>query len=623
MNCTRITTQILIAVLYVFAINDSSGQSTAALLKKIESNTKKDSIQVELLIDYCVTNTFANSEKNLEFAKKAYSISNEINYRLGKIRSLNCIGNYYYQQAIYDKATYYYTNALKTSEQTNDVPNIVIGKSNLASIYNRTNQQQKALVLFKEADEALVKNGLENSQNRAAILTNIGGVYSSLKQHKAAIGYHQKTLSICEKMKIPFGIAIATVNIGEEYVSLKDYQKAEVYLNRSKSISEKEGYENFLGQIYKNLGIVYWSNHSKSKGIAYLEKAMLVSEKVNEQNELLKTAEILQQYYADNNDYKKAYAISLKTIALNNSINGIEKQKTITETNTKYETEKKEIQIKSLQKDQKIAVLNNQTQRNLIVILGILFVSILLIIYILFNRFKIKKQNEHLKTKLAEAEKTIIAEKKAVQSELKAFKSQMNPHFFYNALNTVQSYILSNDKKMAIGYLSKFSSLTRAILEMTEKETISVAEEIKTLELYLDIEKARFNDDFNFNIKTENISDKEQTKIPSMLLQPFVENAVKHGLLHKEGTKRLDIHFTIENEILLINISDNGIGREKSGALNTIKNKSHKSFATEAIQNRIDILNKTRKNPINLDYIDKKNSKEQAAGTTVNIKIPL
>ncbi len=623
MNYARITTQILIVFFSFLFVNNAAGQPTDLLLKKIENYKKRDSVKVELLVDYCVANTFSNSDKNLEYAKNALAISNEINYGLGKIRSLNCIGNYYYQQAIYDKATYYYTNALKTSEETNDVPNIVIGKSNLASIYNRTNQQQKALVLFKEADETLVKNGLANSQNRAAILTNIGGVYSSLKQHEAAIGYHQKTLSICEQMKIPFGIAIATVNIGEEYVSLKAYKKAEVYLNQSKAISEKEGYENFLGQIYKNLGIVYWSNHSKSKAIAYLEKAMTVSEKVNEQNELLKTAEILQQYYADNNDYKKAYATSLKALALNKSINGVEKQKTITETNTKYETEKKEIQIKSLQKDKKIAALNSQSQRNLILILAILFVSVLLIIYFLFNRFKIKKQNEYLKTKLVEAEKTILAEKKAAQSELKAFKSQMNPHFFYNALNTVQSYILSNDKKMAIGYLSKFSSLTRSILEMTEKETVSIAEEIKTLALYLDIEKARFNEDFEFEITTENIPDTEQTKIPSMFLQPFVENAVKHGLLHKEGTKKLTVHFSIKNEILEIKIADNGIGREKSGALNAIKNKNHKSFATEAMQNRIDILNRTRKKPIKLDYTDKKNTKEQAIGTVVNIEIPL
>lgn len=427
---------------------------------------------------------------------------------------------------------------------------------------------------------------------------------------------------MCKKLKIPFGIAISSLNIGEEYVSLKEYKKAEFYLEKSKEISEKESYNNFLGPIYKNLGIIYWHTNTKDKAITFLEKSILVSEKINEQNQLLQTTRILHQYYAKNNNLKKAYETSLKLIDLNKSVNGVDKQKAIAEINTKYETEKKEIQINLLKKDQKIAKLSSEKQRNLIFIIIFLFVSALASIYILFNRYKMKKHNESLQAKLIEAEKIIIAEKKSHQSELKAFKSQMNPHFFYNALNTVQSYILSNDKKLAISYLSKFSTLTRSILEMTEKESISIADEIKTLELYLDIEKARFNEDFEFEIKTKSIDDIEQTKIPSMFLQPYVENAVKHGLLHKEGTKKLAVHFIIENKVLFITIDDNGIGREKSGELNAIKNRNHTSFATEAMQNRIDILNKTRLKPIKLSYVDKKNPYGQASGTIVNIEIP-
>jgi tetratricopeptide (TPR) repeat protein len=559
----------------------------------------------------------------LKFSLQAYTISKEIKYRVGQIRALNCLGNYYYQQAIYDKATSYYTAALKISENSNDAQNTVIGKSNLASIYNRTNQQEKALLLFKEADAILIKEGLANSQNRAAILTNIGGVYSSLEKHKQAIVYHKKTLALCEKLKIPFGIAIATVNIGEEYVSLKNYSKAATYLEQSRIISEKEGYDNFLGQIYKNLGVIYWQNKDKNQAIAFLEKAVFVSEKINEQNELLKITQILNRYYAENNDFKKAYATSLKTLELNNNINGIEKQKSITEINTKYETEKKEIQIKSLKKDKEIASLTNEKQKNFLIIISLLFVSILFTVFVLFNRYKIKKQNESLKSKLEEAEKTILAEKKASLSELKAFKSQMNPHFFYNALNTIQSYILSNDKKLAISYLSKFSLLTRSILEMTEKESISVSEEIKTLALYLDIEKARFNEDFIYNITTANSEHLDMIQIPTLFLQPYVENAVKHGLLHKEGTKKLDIQFEIQSELLRITIDDNGIGRQKSAALNTIKNKHHTSFATNAMEHRIEILNKTKTNKITVQFVDKVNTAHQSIGTTVLIKIPL
>uniref|UniRef100_UPI00404A163A tetratricopeptide repeat-containing sensor histidine kinase n=1 Tax=Flavobacterium sp. TaxID=239 RepID=UPI00404A163A len=622
MNQNRILPKFIFILVFCYSVL-SLAQASPELLKKIQNHSNKDSVKVELLIDYCVANTFSNTEKNLEFANEAFTISKNIKYKTGQIRALNCLGNYYYQQAIYDKATNYYTNALKISESSNDISNIIIGKSNLASIYNRTNQQEKALVLFKEADSILIKAGLQNSQNRAAILTNIGGVYSSLKKHKEAIEYHKKTLSMCETMKIPFGIAIATLNIGEEFVNLKDYSKAAIYLEKSKKISEEHAYSNFLGPIYKNLGIIYWNKNQKKEAIASLEKAIIVSEKINGQNELLKATSILHGYYAENKDYKNAYLTSLKTLKVNNNVNGIEKQKAITEINTKYETQKKEIQIASLQKDKKIANLHNEKQQNLMLILVFLFFSILSTIYVLFNRYKIKQQNKLLREKLLEAEKTIEAEKKAYKSELKAFKSQMNPHFFYNALNTIQSYILSNDKKLAISYLSKFSVLTRSILEMTEKDYISIAEEIKTLELYLEIEKARFNDDFEFEINTKNITDLERLKIPTLFLQPYVENAVKHGLLHKTNEKKLNISFLLENKTLKINILDNGIGREKSAELNAIKNKKHKSFATEAMQNRIDILNRTRTNPITLNYIDLKNNLNQAIGTEVIIEIPM
>ena len=213
--------------------------------------------------------------------------------------------------------------------------------------------------------------------------------------------------------------------------------------------------------------------------------------------------------------------------------------------------------------------------------------------------------------------------KKPQRSALKAIKSQMNPHFFYNALNTIQSYILANDKKQAVNYLSKFSQLTRTILEMSEKENISLAEEIKTMNLYLEIEKARFDEDFEYEIITDKTLDLELIKIPSMLLQPYVENAVKHGLLHKKGSKTLKIIFEKKQSMLHIEINDNGIGRQKSSELNAIKNKNHNSFATEAMQNRIELLNKNKIEKITINYIDKLNPNQQSTGTNVVIEIPI
>ena len=229
---------------------------------------------------------------------------------------------------------------------------------------------------------------------------------------------------------------------------------------------------------------------------------------------------------------------------------------------------------------------------------------------------KLKRKNE------LQLEKVNL-EKNLNQSKLKAIKSQMNPHFFYNALNTIQSFILSNDKKQAVNYLSKFATLTRTILEMTEKDLVSITEEIKTLSLYLDIEKVRFNDDFNYEILADSNVDADNIKIPSMFLQPFVENAVKHGLLHKAEEKKLKIHFEKVADQIKISIDDNGIGRKKSNELNQIKNNKHQSFATNAMQNRVNLLNQFTQKNISIEYIDKQNQNNQSLGTTVVFVIPI
>jgi two-component system, LytTR family, sensor kinase len=128
-------------------------------LKKIESYSKKDTVKVEMMVNYCVANTFSNSDKILKMSQDAYSLSKELKYTLGEIRSLNCIGNCYYQQAIYDKAIANYTKALSIAERLKDNKNIVIGKNNLGNLYVRTNQPQKALPFFKEADSILTQSG--------------------------------------------------------------------------------------------------------------------------------------------------------------------------------------------------------------------------------------------------------------------------------------------------------------------------------------------------------------------------------------------------------------------------------------------------------------------------------
>lgn len=203
--------------------------------------------------------------------------------------------------------------------------------------------------------------------------------------------------------------------------------------------------------------------------------------------------------------------------------------------------------------------------------------------------------------------------------KLISIKSQMNPHFFYNALNTIQSYILTNDKKLALFYLSKFSKLTRQILNLSEKDFISLKEELETNEIYLEIEKARFNGDFEYYIYNNDV-DLSYWKFPSLLLQPIIENAIKHGLLHLKKKKKLKLSIKQTDDKIFIYIDDNGIGRAASQKLNKHR-KNHTSFATKALENRVNILNQTYNLNLRIDYIDLYDEQNNAVGTKVIISL--
>lgn len=209
-------------------------------------------------------------------------------------------------------------------------------------------------------------------------------------------------------------------------------------------------------------------------------------------------------------------------------------------------------------------------------------------------------------------------EKDLRNSMLSSIKAQMNPHFLFNALNTIQSYIITEDKENASNYLSKFSKLTRKILDMSDKETITLEEELDALILYIELEKMRFQD-LNFTIGIANDVNPKVTFIPSMIIQPYIENAIKHGLLHKSGNKNLSIIIHRENENIRIDIEDNGIGRDKSMIIN--KNRNHNSFSSKANMKRIELLNLERNN-IGINYTDKKDNEGNPLGTLVTINLP-
>jgi len=200
----------------------------------------------------------------------------------------------------------------------------------------------------------------------------------------------------------------------------------------------------------------------------------------------------------------------------------------------------------------------------------------------------------------------------------------MNPHFIFNALNSIQEFILLSDKKMANSYLGKFADLMRLILDMSNTKEVKLETEIKALQLYLELEAMRFEDNFEYQIYCNEAIDIEHTFIPSMLIQPYVENAIKQGLLHQTGLKQLWIRFFYNPEINCIEceIEDNGIGRKQPSEINRNNTRKHQSFAMSATQKRLELLNHARKKAISVDIIDKVNENQESDGTKVILHIP-
>ncbi len=203
-----------------------------------------------------------------------------------------------------------------------------------------------------------------------------------------------------------------------------------------------------------------------------------------------------------------------------------------------------------------------------------------------------------------------------------ALKAQMNPHFIFNVLNSIKGYIYKNDKQQASKYLADFSELVRNVLDMSSLQYVSIADELKLLKLYIELEAMMLPADFSYVIK---ISDEDQLsdcEIPALILQPFVENAFKHGLRHKAGAKHLELGVVTQNdETVLITITDNGIGRSGAQQIKQHSQTNHQSFATGAIEKRVALINREGKQHVEVTIKDLQDEAGNPCGTCVMVKI--
>ena len=214
-----------------------------------------------------------------------------------------------------------------------------------------------------------------------------------------------------------------------------------------------------------------------------------------------------------------------------------------------------------------------------------------------------------------------MIEKQLIEIEQRALLLQMNPHFIFNSLTSIGGLIYENKPPVAIKYLTMFSRLMRLILEYSLESAIPLSKEIELLKCYIELEQFRFEDKFDFKLTVDPKTPLEIT-IPPMLIQPHIENAVLHGLTNKEGKGKLELKISYTEKAIVIEVIDDGIGREQAKAFAKESN-THKSMATNITQKRLELINQNNKYPIVLDITDLKNTDGSAAGTSVKLTISL
>lgn len=492
--------------------------------------------------------------------------------------------------------------------------------TNLGIVYERTGKYQEAINYYHKVRSRLVAAGappMELARN----LTNIGHAQEGLQLYKEALASYKQALTICEKNNIPFGIALLNQNIASVLLQEKAWPMSRRYSANSIKVARNEKLPRIEAAGYENLGAAWLGEGNYREAIRWLQQALATAREISYHKTTMNAANLLHECYNALGIKDSALFYYKNYTRLKDSLFTTEKNERLTELQAIYETEQKEAAIGNLQQQNELAKLNSQRKN---IIIGSLMAILLL--SVLGTRLYLRQKEERKKREQLEAQLRVAEEKRKLEqqrneSELSALKAQMNPHFIFNALNSIQEMFLLGDKKMATEHLGRFSDLTRSILDSSGKKYISLHDELQILNDYLSLEQLRFEKDFHFRITVAPHIDPTNIKVPPMLIQPYVENAIKHGLMHKEGPKALHIKMDIEDDKLRVVVEDNGIGREKAAYYASMRPQKHQSFAAGATERRLSLLNAGRTRNIGVVYEDLTNG-HQAAGTRVTISIP-
>lgn len=527
----------------------------------------------------------------------------------------------------YDTAFLYYMKALKIAEEEDDIKNIAISSNGIGNtLSNIPGREDEVLPYFERSLIAHEKMG--NDLGVAMNYLSIGDHYTSLGNYKVAHQYLDELLRLNQERNDLFGIAITYEYIGISYLKEGKYlDKAISYFEKSMEKFKALNDAHRQAELITYLGDTYFKKNKLKKAEEYYSEALTLAKSLNDLNFISANAFKLSQVSEQMNDYKSALSYFKISQTYKDSIKLNEQNVKIEALTQEYNLEKKENQIQFLEKDKALqqAVLNTQKnqleRRQLITIfLAIGLISILIIFLLQYRNYRTKKVTNARINKTEKEKMQTIYERNLAQAEILVTRLRVNPHFLFNSLNAITYLVQSGQNSKAIQYLEVFSHYTRMVLETSKQHLIVLQQELELAEHYLILEENRFEQDFKFFIHGKEHANIEEVHIPPLLLQPFLENAIWHGLLlSPREEKILSIDIVQKEDITQVIIDDNGAGRKNKEDQNTIK--SHNSMGMQIIKERIDLYNKTYDGEISFKIIDKKNEMGEPLGTRVILEL--
>ncbi len=596
-------------------------------LNQLLYNIKKDSVQIKHLAELSRERHFpegeifaynmlgklyrinANYPKAIYYHQKAYELAKQIGDLYNQIYSLNMQGVVYRRMDAVKSALEYHNKALNLAmtipvKDKEIWENIAISHNSIGNIYLLLQRDDMALKHFLEALK--IEQKYQNLLGLAINYQNIGSIYERKGDYDKALAYYQKSLRYNEQIHSKVGKIICNTSIGNLFLKKGEIRRAIGIIKPNLELAKHLGDAYYIADIYVNLGKAYLQNGEFNKAEQNLLKALKIALDK-------KIPSVAQEAYKEFSILKEKQGKFKDALFYHKKFN--EKQNEIlNEKNRQLVADVIIKQIK-LENKQKMAALGeenlivkkklNRTQKSFYyTLLFLLFTIILGSIF-----YKQRQLNN---------------ERKLMNLEQNLLRAQMNPHFIFNSLNSLKMFIIQQKPKEAVVYLSTFSKLVRTILQSTIDKEISLKKEIETLKMYVSIENTRFSDKINFEINVSDELDLEALKIPPLLTQPFIENALWHGLSPKEGEKKLTVNiYPKDDRYFVIEIIDNGVGRQRAAEIRAARTFKRESVGIKLSEERLRYFTKNYEADYQIKFEDLYDDKGNPAGTKVIIVIPL